>query len=565
MNNQMGKSKILIVEDEAIIAMEIEANLKQLGYDVVAVTDTGEDAIAKVGSCRPDIVLMDIRLKGQLDGIEASFIIKSKYGVPIVFLTAYLDESRLKRAKLAIPFGYILKPVQERDLKVTIEMALFVAEADTERRKVAQKLKESEEKFKTAFKTSPDAVNINTLEGKYIDINDGFTQLTGFTEEDALGTLSSELDIWAVPEDRQRLITELKEHGYVVNLESKFKCKDGSYKIALMSARLLSLNNAPHILSITKDISERKEAEQILKVSEQKLRIRNEINQIFLTCPDEQMYKEVLELLLKLMNSEFGTFGYFGPDGIFFVPALSRKIYWDKCNVPDKEIIFSQGKFGGIFDRAMAERKALISNQGPFKVPMGHIAIKNTIVAPVIFRNKLISGIHLANKSGGYDETDKELLSTIADYIAPVLDARLQRNRQEAVRLQVEKELVESEKRYRELVENSILGVLIIQEGRRVFANQALASMIGYSVDELIGFETPVPSFVHIDDADKIIDRINGRLSGQSFSQKIEFRIIRKDSTMIWVEGQSSMIDYKGKPALQVILNDISKRKTGEE
>ena len=561
----MGKSKILIVEDEAIIAMEIEANLKQLGYDVVAVTDTGEDAIEKAGSCRPDIVLMDIRLKGQLDGIEASFIIKSKYGVPIVFLTAYLDENRLKRAKLAIPFGYILKPVQERDLKVTIEMALFVAEADAERRKVAQKLKESEEKFKTAFKTSPDAVNINTLEGKYIDINDGFTQLTGFTEEDALGTLSSELDIWAVPEDRQRLITELKEHGYVVNLESKFKCKDGSYKIALMSARLLSLNNAPHILSITKDISERKEAEQILKVSEQKLRIRNEINQIFLTCPDEQMYKEVLELLLKLMNSEFGTFGYFGPDGIFFVPALSRKIYWDKCNVPDKEIIFSQGKFGGIFDRAMAERKALISNQGPFKVPMGHIAIKNTIVAPVIFRNKLISGIHLANKSGGYDETDKELLSTIADYIAPVLDARLQRNRQEAVRLQVEKELVESEKRYRELVENSILGVLIIQEGRRVFANQALASMIGYSVDELIGFETPVPSFVHIDDADKIIDRINGRLSGQSFSQKIEFRIIRKDSTMIWVEGQSSMIDYKGKPALQVILNDISKRKTGED
>ncbi len=132
------------------------------------------------------------------------------------------------------------------------------------------KRKESEEKYRIAFKTSPDAVNINRIDGLYVDINDGFTKLTGYNREDVIGKLSSEINIWVLPEDREKLLQELHENGFVRNLESQFRCKDGSIKTALMSASLVQLDNQPHILSITRDITDRKVLEkQFIKTNEQ--------------------------------------------------------------------------------------------------------------------------------------------------------------------------------------------------------------------------------------------------------------------------------------------------------
>lgn len=133
-------------------------------------------------------------------------------------------------------------------------------------------LRESEEKYRAAFITSPDAVNINTMDGRYVDINEGFTRLTGFTQEDVLGIKSSQLGIWVIPEDRTRLVEGLQETGVVENLESVFRCKDGSVKTALMSARIIKIGNVPHILSITRDITDRKQAEEELRHKEVFLR-----------------------------------------------------------------------------------------------------------------------------------------------------------------------------------------------------------------------------------------------------------------------------------------------------
>jgi two-component system, cell cycle sensor histidine kinase and response regulator CckA len=132
----------------------------------------------------------------------------------------------------------------------------------TERKRMEEDLREVEERFRLAFYTSPDAVNINRLEdGLYIDINEGFTRLTGFTREDVIGRTSLETNIWHNPADRQELIRGLKEQGYYANLEAEFRRKDSSITTALMSARVIVLKGVPHILSITRDISERKRAE----------------------------------------------------------------------------------------------------------------------------------------------------------------------------------------------------------------------------------------------------------------------------------------------------------------
>ncbi len=130
----MNKARILIVEDEAIIAMEVESQLQNLGYEVTSIVDTGEKAIKKAEEDKPDLMLMDIRIKGEMDGIDAAEIIRNRFGIPVIFSTAYLDQERIDRAKITMPFGYVLKPIQERDLKVTLEMALYVAQVDKERR-----------------------------------------------------------------------------------------------------------------------------------------------------------------------------------------------------------------------------------------------------------------------------------------------------------------------------------------------------------------------------------------------------------------------------------------------
>src|SRR6056297_163320 len=130
----MSDVKILLVEDESIVAMDMERRLTGLGYRVIAHVMTGEDAIEKAGTLRPDLILMDIHLKGAVDGIEAAEVIKDNNAVPVIYITAYSDEVTLDRAKVTQPFGYILKPFQEREIHSTIEMALYKHKVEQELR-----------------------------------------------------------------------------------------------------------------------------------------------------------------------------------------------------------------------------------------------------------------------------------------------------------------------------------------------------------------------------------------------------------------------------------------------
>lgn len=126
---------ILVVEDESIVSKDIQMSLKKLGYNICGASVTGEDAVNKAKETSPDLILMDIMLKGKLNGIEAAHIIKEEIDVPIIYLTAYADESTLSKAKITEPYGYIIKPFEEIDLHTSIEMALYKHSKEKEKKK----------------------------------------------------------------------------------------------------------------------------------------------------------------------------------------------------------------------------------------------------------------------------------------------------------------------------------------------------------------------------------------------------------------------------------------------
>ncbi len=182
----------------------------------------------------------------------------------------------------------------------------------------AAALQASNEKFEKAFMLSPDAININRLQdGVYISINNGFTTLTGYTPSEVAGKASLDLNIWANPQDRQRLVEDLQKTGTVTNLEAKFRVKNGAMKDGLMSASILEINGAPHIISITHDITERIQAEKALRESEEKFRnlFNNAKIGMFRTRLDGSEMVEFNQKYLQILN--------YTAEELKFVPSAS--------------------------------------------------------------------------------------------------------------------------------------------------------------------------------------------------------------------------------------------------
>lgn len=170
----MSKINVLVVEDESIVSKDIQHSLKKLGYNIVGATATGEKAIELASSEHPDVVLMDIMLKGEMNGIEAAERIKKDLSIPIIFLTAYADELTLSKAKLTQPYGYILKPFKEIDLHTNIEMAIYKHTKEQEvvkERDLLYSIIENKEKNKEYIfvKSNSKLIKLKTTDVFYIE------------------------------------------------------------------------------------------------------------------------------------------------------------------------------------------------------------------------------------------------------------------------------------------------------------------------------------------------------------------------------------------------------------
>jgi PAS domain S-box-containing protein len=258
----MSKIKLLIVEDESIVAMDIKHRAESLGYEVTAITPSGEDAIELVKKNQVDLVLMDIVLKGEMDGIEAAQKIHDGFDIPVLYLTAYSDEETLKRAKITEPFGYIIKPFEDRELHSAVEIAIYKNEME-------RKLKESEKWLSTTLESIGDAVIATDKKGDIIFMNPVARKVTGWSQKEAIG--KSLKDVFQLINEDNGLpledpVTKILQKNMIIELSDPtlLKTKDGSIlPIDDSSAPIRDENGRViGVALVFRDITERKKAEK---------------------------------------------------------------------------------------------------------------------------------------------------------------------------------------------------------------------------------------------------------------------------------------------------------------
>ncbi|MGH7554879.1 MAG: ATP-binding response regulator, partial [Longimicrobiales bacterium] len=253
----------MVVEDESIVAEDMKAMLEGFGYNVPAVAFSGEDAIKKVFDTHPDLVLMDIVLKGKMTGVEAVERIRSRCNIPVVYVTAYADEKTVRRAKATEPYGYILKPFDARELQTAIEIALY-------KHQMEKKLHESERRLSMTLRSIDDAIITTNRQGHVTFMNPCAETLTGWSQDEGIGRHVTEVlrvrhdTVESLPEGP---FIEVLREGVAIDLADhhlRLVAKDGTERPIDDSASPLrdDQENITGAVLVLRDISERQQLQE---------------------------------------------------------------------------------------------------------------------------------------------------------------------------------------------------------------------------------------------------------------------------------------------------------------
>ncbi len=256
----MAKAQILIVEDDALVAMDTKQRLENLGYAVSATVSTGEEAIERAEKNAADLALMDVRLQGEMDGVEAANQIRARFNIPVVYLTAHADEEVLERAKLTEPFGYVIKPFEDRELNCTIQMALYKHKSD-------EALRESEERYRSLVETTSDWVWEMDQNGVYTYASPKVRDLLGYEPEEVVGKTPFDFMSPDETEGIARFLGDAaKFRKPIAELETTNLHKDGQHVI-IETSGVPIVDEEENFLGyrgIDRDITRRKRAQEDL-------------------------------------------------------------------------------------------------------------------------------------------------------------------------------------------------------------------------------------------------------------------------------------------------------------
>ena len=550
----MKRERILIVEDELSVARLISSALEYFNYEVAGIVTTGEDAIAKVNEGNIDLVLMDIVLSSEMTGTEAADKIRIQFDIPIIFLTAYLNESLLNHAKQSEPFGYLLKPFNERELYASIEMALYKHKVD--------KLKfHLNNLMKIARKINQLIIRENNSDTLIKGICKSFAE-TGFNGA-GIFLLDDSEDIVTVAEDG----LDNKYKDVLINLANKdfpawilkSLAGNGIYEVAeikedshslpflvkgmkALNIRIESVGRIFGLLTlITGNRSISKEEKSLLKsittdiafsLNNIELQIKNK-NMRQALSESEKRYRQVVENAVDIIFTTDinGNFTYVNKAGLVNTGYAIKEIIGKNCMV----LILPEHR-KRIGDFYIKQYKARLSSayiEYPFYDKLGEVKWYGQNSSLIIENEKPVGFYCIA--------------------------------REITERKKIENALLESEKRYRQLVELSPDAIIVHTKGKIVFANDACLNLFGAkNPDDLINksiTELMLPDYI---DISRTKVKTSEKRSGRGAFLR-EQKFLRLDGSQIDVEITTSPIVFQNENSIQIVIRDISERKMVED
>ncbi len=400
-------ARILLVEDEIIVAKDIERMLVKQGYEVVGLAITGETALSMLPALKVDLALLDIQLPGKLSGLETAEKIRDLYRVPVVFMTSHSDDVTIGSAKKLTPYGYILKPINDRELFATLEMALSISSFE-------KQLRQSQTQLNIIINTTSDGVFI-TDHGKVVIVNDAFCKMSGYTREEIFGVEIFKGDEVENQEDLQRHIQELRVKGWD-RFETQYHTNLGTVIDVEVSANLIPELNQSIIF--VRDIQERKRSEQsILSLNQDLKRKTGELTTLYEL---ERSQRELAETLLEIRH---GFSSILDLDQILdlLINQIGRIVRNDICNIMqvtgiETRVLRSTGYVDHsltafienyvfpltgktILDQIISSGKLLvvsdIQHDSRFSLPPGSAWLRSYIAVPIVVQNQVVALINV--------------------------------------------------------------------------------------------------------------------------------------------------------------------------
>ncbi|MFZ6849254.1 response regulator [Undibacterium sp. RuRC25W] len=508
------KSKILVVEDDELVSLQIQIRLEILGYQAVAATAYGEEAIQLARELSPDIVLMDIMLSGEMDGISTAHRIHTEFGLPVVFLTSQSEDEILNRVKESEAFGYIIKPFTDRELRAGIELALYKHGAE-------EKLRLSEQRLRAIFDAEPECIKVIDHVGDLVEMN-----LAGLSVLEA------------------RNIDEVRRHGlnsfihpkYREGFHSLFKSvisgNSGSMEFEItgllgtrrwLETRAVPIRDSANVhvmmLAVTRDISERRHAEEALRQSELDFREAENLAQVghWVWEPDlnKVTWSDEMQRIWQRDLTKYGS-------------NIAQMIF-DTVHPDDQQIIFSR--------QEDTFKKHSLASAFEYRIILPDLSIRYIWARP---------GNRIVNPSGR--------VVRLTGIVQDITERKLA----EAVRH-------ESEERLEQTFVASPIGMaLVALDLSFLKVNHAFCDMLGWSEKEILqqGFDL----FTPIEDLRVDQQLITAIVNGQNQSSQLEKRYLHRLQHDVWAQLNVSVVRDKAGKALHFVfqIQDITERKITE-
>ncbi len=504
--------KILIADDEATITTQLEERMKYMGYDVVGIASSGEEAIEMAKQLKPDIILMDIVMPGKLDGIEASKIIKNVLDIPVIFITAYADDSLIKKAIDVEPFGYIVKPFQEKEIKAVIDIGIY-------KKKIERELQESGKRFKELANLLPQTVFETDDKGKIIYANNTGFNLFGYTQKDVDNGINfSELFIKKDTVKINKLFPDIRKGKIIKDNEYTAIKKDGTkFPVQVFSSPIKKDNECIGFRGIVIDITARKRSEEALKKSEELYRLITENTSDVIT-----LITFDLNAIYTYISPSIKTISGYEPED------LLGKSCFELIYPEDKKILFP-----------------LLKKYIGLKIKKFFTGNEKIVKEVLEYRIK--------DKSGNWRYA-QSTANIVGDQLLFV-------SRDITEKKRIEKELRESEIKYRQLAETAKDVILLLDlKGNIKYVNQEGLRLSDYNENEAlkININDVLPA-KGLSDSYKLFSKRSAGDTG-IFNYEIEF--INKKGDKTPVEIKSSLITTNDKPSgVLIIARDITERK----